>query len=274
MTFIIYVNGKAGLGNSLFQIGTAIYYKETFGGTILIKNNNTLKFGTSNKFGKNKCIKKEGENFPYTNTILNKFKYYKKIKDHSVIHNDYTNNKCIPSRNILISGYCQNIYLFKDYLHKIPRYLNLEDPTIINYIKSKYKNIEQGIFIGLRVGKDFRRMKKITRNSYRNALKKLKSMKINIDSLFIVSDVNNAWSTKFNLQERYPATSINENDIFQIYAGLMCKHYILSESTFHLWIAYLGTINKNTNKKVIVFKNTDMTNHPLSMNEWTRVSYK
>ena len=46
--------------------------------------------------------------------------------------------------------------------------------------------------------------------------------------------IHNAWVDKFHLQDIYPATFINENNIFQIYAGLMCKHYILSESTFHL----------------------------------------
>lgn len=273
MTLIIYVNGfaHAGLGNLLFQIASAIYYKETFGGNILLNNNNTLRFGTS--IEKKQSVKKDGENIPYTDTIFKKFDIYKKLENHIIIHNDYTNNKHVPNKNILISGYCQNIDLFKEYLYKMPEYLNLQDKTIINYIKSKYKNIDRGIFIGLRVGNDWRHMKKITRDSYINALEKLKNMNINIDNLFIVSDVNNAWVDKFDLQNIYPATFINENDIFQIYAGLMCKHYILSESTFHLWIAYLGTINNN-DKKVIVFKNTDVTNRPLSFDNWIKIDYK
>uniref|UniRef100_A0A6C0F724 Glycosyl transferase family 11 n=1 Tax=viral metagenome TaxID=1070528 RepID=A0A6C0F724_9ZZZZ len=271
MPINIYVNGIGGLGNCLFQISTAIYYKEMFGGNILLNNNNKIKFGTSNKFGRKQNVIKLGKDIPYTETIFKCFDMCKKGKKNCIkIHNDNTNNKIVPSKNILISGYCQNIHLFEEYLHKVPQYLNLNDPTIINYIKSKYENIEQGIFIGLRVGDDFKHMKKITRKSYQNALEKLKYMNINIDNLFVVSDVDDAWVDKFDLQNLYPATFINENDITQIYVGLMCKHYILSESTFHLWIAYLGTIN-NIDKKVIVFKDTDLTNRPLSLDNWIKV---
>lgn len=268
----IYVNGTGGLGNSLFQIASAIYYKETYGGNILLQKNDTLMYGTSNKFNKIQNMTLNATNVPYTNTILSKFDFYNKINNAVIVNNAYENIKYTVkgNENILIRGYCQNINLFKPFLHKIPKYLNLEDETIINFIKSKYKNINNGILISLRVGSDFAHMKKITRNSYINALKKFKDMNININNLFIVSDIPNAWVDKFDLQDIYPATFINENDIVQIYAGLMCKHYILCESTFHLWIAYLGTIN-DTNKKVIVFKDTDLTNRPLSFDNWIQI---
>ena len=83
--------------------------------------------------------------------------------------------------------------------------------------------------------------------------------------------LSNAWNDIFNLQDIYPATIVDENDIYQIYAGLMCKHYILSESTFHLWISYLGTINDD-NKKVIIFNNTDITNRNLSLDNWIKIN--
>jgi len=269
---IIYVDGCGGLGNSLYQIATAIYYKETYGGTILLKNENTLQFGTSNIFGKKQNVKIDGQDIPYTSTIFKKFKFYKKLENYKIVDNKYTNNKYVPNNNenILISVFNQNINLFKDFLYKIPEYLNLQDKIIINHIKSKYKNIENGIMIGLRVGKDWR-SKRITRDSYINALQKLKSLNINIDNLFIISDIHNAWIDKFNLQDIYPATFINENDVYQIYAGLMCKHYILSESTFHAWIAYLGTINND--KKVIMFKKTDLTKRPLFLDNWIQIDY-
>ena len=52
----------------------------------------------------------------------------------------------------------------------------------------------------------------------------------------------------------------------------MFKHYVLSESTFHLWIAYLGTVDR-TDKQVIVFNNTDITKRPLSFKHWRHIDY-
>ena len=271
MSLIIYVSGAKngrGLGNCLFHIASAVYYRETFGGTILLAENNDVRFGHP-RFSLR--MKKNGKDIPYTDTILSKFGFYKKLEDHRIMHNDYTNVKCVPDKNILISGYSQNLNLFKEYLHKLPEYLNLQDKTIISYIQAKYKNLDKGICIGLRVGEDFAHMKTITRESYINALKKLRQMGINIDNLFIISDVADAWLHTFDLQDIYPATFINESDVVQLYAGLMCRHYILSESTFHLWIAYLGTID-NDDKKVIYFVNTDITRRPLALDNWIRCS--
>ena len=63
---------------------------------------------------------------------------------------------------------------------------------------------------------------------------------------------------------------INESDIIQFYFGLQCKNYILCESTFHLWIAYLGTIDKQF-KKVICFNNTHITNYNLALENWIKL---
>lgn len=272
----IYVKGQGGLGNSLFQIAVAIYYKEKYGGSILLINGDPLKFGTSKKFGRIKNVKSNNADVPYLNTIFNKFDVID-LPDtkYKIIKNDYTNNIYAPKlhENIFIKGYCQNADLFKDYLNKMPIYLNLSDDNVSNYIKTKYPKIENGIMVGLRVGKDFRKMKKITRNSYVKALNKLKSLNITLDNLFIISDVSNAWIDKFDLQHVYPATFIDENDIYQIYAGIMCRHYILSESTFHLWIAYLGTRKRSSHKNVITFNDTDITNRNLSLANWIKIDY-
>ena len=97
------------------------------------------------------------------------------------------------------------------------------------------------------------------------------SFRSNFWTYFIYSR-GKAWSNKFDLQDKYPATVIDENDVYQLYAGLMCKHYILSESTFHLWIAYLGTI-KNDDKQVIVFNDTAILRKNLSLDKWIKIDY-
>ena len=109
----------------------------------------------------------------------------------------------------------------------------------------------------------------MTRNSYIKALETLKHIGVNIENLFIIADVDNAWEI-FDLQNIYPATQVVEDDITQIYLGRLCSHFILSESTFHLWIAYLCN---SVNKKVIVFKNTDITNRNLFLDDWIHIDY-
>jgi beta-1,4-mannosyl-glycoprotein beta-1,4-N-acetylglucosaminyltransferase len=269
----VYVDGIAGLGNSLFQIATAISYKEKYNTNILLKSDSyKLRYGTSNLFNrtKQKKDKNSNEDITYDKTIFSKFEYYD-TRNNSAIEcaNDYTSNIVIPSTDIIIKGYCQNVELFKDYIHKIPEYLHLDDATIIDCIKTKYKNTENGVMIGVRIGEDFKHMNKLTRNSYINALETLKNMDVNIDNLFIISDIDNAWEI-FNLHELYPATQVNEDDITQIYIGRMCSHFILSESTFHLWIAYLSN---TANKNVVVFNNTDITNRNLCLDGWIHVDY-
>ena len=267
----IYVGGTGGLGNCLFQIATAIYYKEKYGGNIYLDSNNrSLFYGTSNVHGRQKNLVVKGKDVTYRDSIFKHFSYREVSNGCEIVENGHTANKIVPRKNILIKGWCQNLDLFQDYLHKMPEYLDLTDATITNHIKTKYKNIDNGIMIGLRVGNDFRHMTGINRGSYINALEALKSAGVDIGNLFIVSDVDDAWDRHFDLQNEYPATVIIEDDITQVYFGLMCQHYILSESTFHLWIAYLGTIDRE-DKKVIVFKDSNITRDPLSLNNWMKV---
>ena len=271
--YSVYVDGIAGLGNTLFQIATAISYKEKYNLDIFLKSDSyEIQYGTSIMFNRIKLSNDpiSNEYITYDKTIFSKFDYYD-TAIHSVIElvNDYTDNIIIPSSDIRIKGYCQNIGLFKEYIHKIPEYLHLNDPIRNNYIKSKYKNLENGVMIGVRIGDDFNHMNKLTRNSYINALETLKHIGVNIENLFIIADVENAWEI-FDLQNIYPATQVVEDDITQIYLGRMCSHFILSESTFHLWIAYLCN---TVNKKVIVFKDTDITNRKLFLDDWIHIDY-
>jgi beta-1,4-mannosyl-glycoprotein beta-1,4-N-acetylglucosaminyltransferase len=269
----VYVDGIAGLGNTLFQIATAIGYKEKYNLDIFLKlDSYEIKYGTSILFNRKKLTidQNSDQYITYDKTIFSKFNYYNKTEDLLVeLENNYTDNIITPSSDIKIKGYCQNINLFKEYIYKIPEYLYLNDPIRNNYIKSKYKNFDNAIMIGIRIGDDFKHMKKINRNSYINALETLKHMGININNLFIIADIDNAWEI-LDLQNIYPATQVVEDDITQIYLGRMCSHFILSESTFHLWIAYLCNA---VNKKVIVFKNTDITNRKLFLDDWIHIDY-
>jgi hypothetical protein len=251
----VYVEGTGGLGNILFQLSTAIYYAEKHGMNIKVLRSDVTNFGTSNKFGKSKCT--EG----YITTLFNKLDFTNNIESSSIINNDYTSNKVIPTHNLIIKGYCQNVKLFEEYFDKIPTYLSFKR------VPESYGDLSNAVCIGVRVGRDFAHMRKINQSSYVKGLDYLKTQNYFFDKILIVGDVDLYWT-----DGRYQVIHVNEDDITQFSVGLACKYYILSESTFHLWIAYIGTL-RSPDKKVICFNNTDITNRNLNLSDWISIDY-
>lgn len=274
----VYGIPNCGLGNILFQVATAIYYAEKYKYIIVLKKSYSICYGTSNMFGREKMIKNEMNNYKtYDETIFKNFLFSNGHNENNIIvYNYFSDDKIIPEsgKEIIIDGFCQNIYLFYEYLNKIPKYLHLNNPEIIKYIQNKYPPIENtnSVCIGVRFGKDFEHRKNIiTVESYKKALAFYKSLGIEIKNIFIISDVKNT-TELLNLGENYNCIEIDENDIVQIYCGIQCDNFILSESTFHLWIAYLA-VAKNKEKKVICFNNTDITNRNLYFPDWYKIDY-
>ena len=132
----IYIEGFGGLGNCLFQIATGIYYREKYKSTLYLKKNSyPLEYGTSNKFNRKKNRIINNKDISYTETIFRKFIYYENnSNDLYILHNDYTDNKIIQTKDILIKGYCQNINLFKEYLPQIQ--------SSLSKMASKFNNIK------------------------------------------------------------------------------------------------------------------------------------
>ena len=262
----VYVAGTGGLGNSLFQIASAIYYCETYDYKLILLYTPEILFGTANMFNRQKCHIQNGEIYPYTRTIFRKIPVVDEPEAFTEIENSFSANRPFPrAGNIKITGWCQNPDLFMDVFHAIPRYLNLRDEAIEQYIAQKYGDVRGATMIGVRRGLDFAHMTKITDTSYRRALEHLESLGEPTKKLFVIGDV----SAPLDLGGR-PYTEVNESDIVQFYLGLSCKNFILSESTFHLWIAYLAT---DPAKKVVCFKNTDITNRRLEMPEWIQMEF-
>jgi len=254
----VYISGVGGLGNCLFQLSTAIYYCEKYKYNLVLIKSTSLLLGTSNMFGRIKCHTDGKEVLTYDKTIFNKLVFIDKINEFSqIIHNDYTANHMIMDGNLYISGYNQNLDLFKEVYHAIPRYLNIDDIVIKEYISNKYGDLSSATVICVRIGNDFSHMNKITPASYMKALATL-----DMKDVYVIGDMPT--NTGFK--------DIEESDIVQLYFGTMCKNYILSESTFHLWMAYLGTdFGKNLTKKVICFNDTDITNRNLHLDSWIRM---
>lgn len=270
----IYVFGipKCGLGNVLFQVATAIYYCEKYGYTLELLETNEVLYGTSNSYGKVKCLVDDNNIFKtYNQTIFSKIKTIRElpqVDNYVRITNDRMEDIIVPDGSpILVFSYCHNIQASIDLFPKIKdKYLHFEDQNIKDYIRNKYGDVSKGICLGVRIGSDFSHMKRITPTSYLKALDHYKNIGVNTDTIYVISDTPN-----YTL-DGYNCIDVNEPDIIQFYIGLACKNYILSESTFHLWIAYMGTCNDNS-KKVLCFNNTDITNTSFNLSSWIKINY-
>ena len=269
----IYIEGGPGKGlsNNMWAIATAIYYRENYGMNIMLRETDSILFGTSNKFGRKTYKIENGKILSYKDTFFKKLMFYTgDVKEQvDILHNDFTNNKPIPRRSVMVRGFCANMNLFHSIHNKIPNYLHLHDESTIQYIRNKYENIENGIMIGIRRGPDGG-FKKITQESYKNALERLKSMDIDISNLFILTDVTDAWANIIGLESKYPAIEIREDDYTQFIAGMMCQHFIITESSYHWWIAYMGIIDHPI-KKVLYFDESDLTRRDLTMKDWIKI---
>lgn len=287
----VIVHGVAGLGNNLFQLATAIYYKEKLGyKELLMKDSNILHFGSALYEGRVTVRKnKNGDIVSYKDNIFSKLKfsnlegidYEVFICDESSTEFFHGYNSKVKyyqgNNNVCIHGYCQNYLLFYEVMEQIPKYLNLEDEEIIQYIKEKYSYLfceDKKIMMGLRIGCDFSGYKPISNKNYINAFNYLTGNNYN-EKIHLVVITDNIENCKEYLSYFYDKSNINihiinEDDIVQIYIGLLCDDFILSNSTYHYWIALLKYI-KNKTSKVIYFNNTDIVYSPIALPEWIKL---
>jgi hypothetical protein len=141
------------------------------------------------------------------------------------------------------------------------------------YIKNKYKLMNQkNIMVGIRICDDFKHMNKITSNSYKRALYNLVNEDDDDYNLIIIADTIQNINQMLNFNIKGNIIIIQEDDINQFNAGLLCNNFILSESTYHYWIAYLKFSIDQTSK-VICFNNTDITNRNLALDDWIKIDY-
>lgn len=278
MSKTCYVCGTGGLGNVLFQIAVAIYYCETYGYELnLVSTSHTL-FGTSNQFNRDNCLRINGQLVSYDHTIFKKIKFVDSPRNqYLIIHHDndpsivrfQLHSFNLPVE-IVIDGYNQNIDLFREVMHKIPSYLNLNEDGIKSYIFNKYGDLSNATVVGVRIGQDFSHMTKLTADSYRKAIHLLKRQNSINGKIYVIGDI----STDAFFGNTHEFVEVKESDIVQLYFGMACQNYVLSESTFHLWVAYLGTrFGEDRNKHVVCFNNTDITNRNLSLDSWIHIDY-
>ena len=243
-----------GLGNCMFQIATAAYYCEKYNYKMYIDQEfcTCFEYGTSNMFGRQKS---SGN---YLNNIFKNIKIKTKSAELNIFNNFSDNilpEKDLNKGNLSISGYSQNINLFSEIKEKLFNYFYFDDDKSIEYIKQKYIFGDINVMVGLRLDTDGGfKYSNLSYNSYKYVMDKIiNENKDKNVKFFILSDID---PSDFLINNTHQVTIINENDILQFYMGLECSQFILSESTYHYWIALLSNIKNKS--KVYVFNNTEL----------------
>ena len=222
----------------------------------------------------------------------------------TTVHNDYAaaryvpwqearpDTSGLPSPTLHLTGFHQHRDLFLPTLARLPAYLNLDAGWATRALLHARYGLSQGkqryaIMLGVRRGADFAHMTKVGLASYERGLRAVFETRAGHATpwtLVVLADTDVA---DMRLADRASALAaeygphsvrtvfISEDDITQLHAGLACDHFILSESTFHYWIAVLRGVlpPRRPAVQVVVFEGTDLTNRPLALEGWTRLPY-
>jgi hypothetical protein len=278
-----------GLGNQLFQVACAVSLAEQYNASVVIQDDTaSLLWGTCNRVYKK---------VSYVESIWNSQRLVHKgqaeiqvlLLHAHVLHNDYTCRRdvgewgkgddamTLTARNnsedmvLHIQGFCQHRDLFLSSLEALPLYVNVEDSETMHRVASRY-GLDHGdgmrnMMIGVRRRGDFQHMTRYTDDLYQRAVDIVCQENGDPMTVVVMSDIPG-----YVLPLRWPScvdrvVYIDDDDIVQMYAGLCCSTMILSESTFHYWIAVLRqSLQRRTD--VVVYDRTDIMERPLCLDGW------
>lgn len=284
---MIIVELKGGLGNQMFQYA--------LGRHLAIKNKTSLVLDASGYKRDNLREYKLGVlniSARLANTLETKVfkranKYQKTLNKlglnyrYVVEKERYFNKSLLKLRgNIYLNGYWQSEKYFKDIGDMIRQDLTLK-PLLRGKNKTIAKRMDECDSIGLHVRRgDYVSDPKTSKilvtcqpKYYYRAVKYI-TKKVRKPVFFIFSD-EIGWAKK-NLKFSYPTIYIDNNGSDKDYEDLrlmtICKHNIISNSTFSWWAAWL-----NTNKDKIViapknwFEDVSINTKDLIPKSWTRI---
>lgn len=254
---------RHGLGNVLFMINAALVCASK---VALINSSNVLR-GTSNAFGRHRSEQ------PYTSTLLRRFRLVQRRPGSAVgtLRGGQGRTAPLPScpnTSFVTRTFAQS----PPFVAHVPRLLRLLSwPTDLwtrPRVASRYVDLRDGTCVGVRAGRDFSH-RPIRAAQYRRALDQLSAYGESIQPLFVLGDVPNAWAPFESEVGFGPATQIDEDDVTQLALGRHCRNFVLSQSSFHVWMAYAAIRPRH----VLLFNGTDPINAGIAAPAWVQTPW-
>lgn len=256
----LYLSG--GLGNQLFQYATAIIFAN--------KENRQLIIDTSfYKYKINKSVERNVEIFdfdiPKHPTVFNyllfklissistrRLRILGKIFGVPILKTPFSFLELTKNTNYLF-GYFQNISFLKNYQDELTKMFQSITNSSENckLLTIELKQIDNTVCIHIRRGDYLQATTNsgyysLNKSYFINSIKKLQSLQENL-YFYVFSDDIDWCIIEFNWLKNVKFISPN---IFSTSETLLlmslCRHFIISNSTFSWWAAYLGQKNKGT----------------------------
>ena len=120
----------------------------------------------------------------------------------------------------------------------------------------------------MRAGRDFAH-RPIRAAQYRRALDVLISYGESVQPLYVLGDVPSAWAPFEKAVGHGPAIQIDEDDVTQLAVARHCRNFVLSQSSFHIWMAYAAIRPRH----VVIFNGSDPMNTGVDAPPWMPVPW-
>lgn len=251
-SFII-IKLKGGLGNQIFQFATAFSHALENDCELIIDishlNYDSLREYELDKLNlKFKILKNSMQRkfFIFLISLLNFRKplFFTEKEDFNFYQLPYTDKSIL-----ILDGYFQNVKYFERNKQKLINIFNIDYPKDLNLIKIKNSNsvalhIRRGDYISNQITNNIHGSCSI--EYYNSAIKKFNDKSY---TFFIFSD-DIRWA-KDNIKitnEHYFVSDTFLSDFQEFILMKNCKHFIISNSTFSWWAAWLS----NTPEKTVV----------------------
>ena len=240
---IVSVNIAGGLGNQMFQLASAYAYSKKYSGQLCV-----LKYKPTND-GRPLYWDSVLRNFnPYlVDTLPNNLEQW-----HETQATEYNQIPSLTSNGIYLNGYLQS----PKYFNNVEEIRELFKPSseMLEYINEKYnyllENRERVIVVHARRTdylKDDYIIKfhgPLTVDYYKEAIKRM-CQNVNNPILLLSSDDSQFWKDiSKDIPELNIAYIVNDNEINTLTLLQQFKYYIIANSTFSWWAAWLANAKK------------------------------